>query len=201
MVRVGLRVGLCTVKAGLPNAESIFVLFLQYFDADKVVRGFWRIKNVRVESGGDGVKPAQERGRGGVEPFVADAEDLAVADGAEGLPVTLLDDAFEGDTITGAAPCGEDEVGIGGGDGLRRSGGTGEPKELAASGLDEFADPVLGVNERLTPFFTIDARAGQRGGADADGFDGGLHLRDEGIGPLGGVGDGGDEADVVVDVC
>ena len=46
-----------------------------------------------------------EEGRGrGIEELVGDAVDLAVADGAEVVPVALGDDAVEGDTVPCSAP-------------------------------------------------------------------------------------------------
>jgi hypothetical protein len=52
----------------------------------------------------------------GVEELVWDAEDSALADGFEGLPVALRDDAIEGDAIPCSTPGEEEDVGVGGGD-------------------------------------------------------------------------------------
>ncbi len=128
------------VAAGIVFGQSeilckLYVLFLQHIEASEVIGGIGRIKSVRVQGGSDGVETAQERGRGCVEPFVADAIDTAIADGAEGVPVTLLDDAFEGDARAGAAPSGEDDVGIGSGDDFGRGRGTGQADEFAAGGF------------------------------------------------------------------
>ena len=73
---------------------------------------------------------------GGVEELVGDAEDVAVADGAEVVPVALLDDAGEGNAVAGAAP-GEDEgVGVGGGDFFRGGVGTGVAEGIAHQPLE-----------------------------------------------------------------
>jgi len=57
--------------------------------------------------------------RWGVEELVGDAEDSAFADGLEGLPVALGDDAFQRDAIPCTAPGKEEDVGVCGGDGFR----------------------------------------------------------------------------------
>lgn len=152
---VGSAVDVVCGQGGIP--KELYLLFLQHFDAAEVVGGFGRIKSVRVQGGGDGVKTAQERGRGRVEPFVANAENVAVAGGLEGVPAALLDDAFEGDSGAAAAPCGEDDVGIGGGYGFGGGGGAGIAEEFATGSFDQFADPRLGVDERFAPFFTVNA--------------------------------------------
>src|SRR5258708_35341920 len=76
-----------------------------------------------VGGGGDAGKAFEERVGGGVEELVGDAEDPAVADGFEGLPVSLLDDAIEGGAVPCSAPGEEADVGVGGGDVCR--GGVG----------------------------------------------------------------------------
>lgn len=115
--------------------------------------------------------------------------------------MSLLDDVFEGDAGSGSAPGGEDDVWCGSGDGFGCGGGSGRAEEFSAGRFYQLGDPMLGVDERLSPFFAVDALSRQCRGAGADGFDGGLHLCDEGFGLRGGIGDGADESDVVVDVC
>jgi len=57
------------------------------------------------------------------------------------------------------------------------------------------------VDEGLAPFFAVDdGGVGAGCAAVARGFDGGLHFCDEGVGFWLRVDDGGDEADVFVDV-
>jgi hypothetical protein len=68
-----------------------------------------------VGGGGDAGEAFEEGVGGGVEELVGDAEDSAGADGFEGLPVALGDDAIEGDAIPCSAPGEEEEVGVGGG--------------------------------------------------------------------------------------
>lgn len=114
--------------------------------------------------------------------------------------MALVDDAFEGDAGSGSAPGGEDDIGVGGGDGFGCGGASGRAEEFSAGCFYQLGDPMLGVDERLAPFFAVDALSRQCSGSGADGFDGGLHLRDEGFGLRGGIGDGANEADVVVDV-
>ncbi len=50
-------------------------------------------KFCRVDCGCEVSEAVEEGLGGGVEVFVGDAEDSAVADGTEGLPVALVDDA------------------------------------------------------------------------------------------------------------
>jgi hypothetical protein len=73
---------------------------------------------------------------GGVEELVGDAEDSCGADGSEGLPVALGDDAIEGDTIPCSAPGEEEDVGVGGGDVFCSGVGTGCTEVVAAGGFD-----------------------------------------------------------------
>jgi hypothetical protein len=76
-----------------------------------------------VSGGGDAGQALEEGVGGGIEELVGDAEDSAVADGFEGLPIALGDDAIEGDAIPCSAPGEEEDVGVGGGDIFR--GGVG----------------------------------------------------------------------------
>jgi len=70
---------------------------------------------VGVGGGGDAGEAFEECVGGGVEELVGDAEDSAGADGFEGLPVSLGDDAFQGDAVPCSAPGEEEDVGVGGG--------------------------------------------------------------------------------------
>jgi len=65
---------------------------------------------------GDAGEAFEERVGGSVEELVGDAEDSGGADGFEGLPVALRDDAIEGDAVPCSAPGEEEDVGVGGGD-------------------------------------------------------------------------------------
>src|SRR5947209_20364694 len=93
-----------------------------------------------------------KRGRGRVEVFVVDAINTTFADGAQFVPFALFDDAFKRDAVSGAAPCGDADVGVESGDvgggGLR----PGSPDELAARGLYTFGSPLLGRAEGFAPF-------------------------------------------------
>jgi hypothetical protein len=71
---------------------------------------------VGVGGGGDAGEAFEECVGGGVEILVGDAEDSALADGFEGVPVALLDDALEGDAIPCSAPGEDQDVGVGCGD-------------------------------------------------------------------------------------
>jgi hypothetical protein len=69
-----------------------------------------------VAGGGDAGEAFQEGVGWGVEELVGDAEDSAFADGFEGVPVALRDDAIEGDAVPCPAPGEEKDVGVGRGD-------------------------------------------------------------------------------------
>src|ERR1700733_7569024 len=72
---------------------------------------------------------------------------------------------------------------------------------MASSGFDQLSYPGLGVDEGVAPFLAVDDWGlGALGAALAGGFDGGLHLGNEGFGFWLCGYDGGDEADVFVDV-
>jgi len=89
-----------------------------------------------VDGGGDAGQAVEQRWDGwGVEEFVGDAEHSALADGAQVLPAALLDDALEGDAISGAAPCQQQNVGGGGGDLFRRAVLVWEPDWCASRGF------------------------------------------------------------------
>ena len=151
--------------------------------------------------GGDTGQALQERVRGGVEELIGDAEDLALADGLERLPIALNDDAFEGDAIPCPTPGEEKYVGTSFGYGFRGGVGAGFAKIFASGGLYEFGDPRLGVDERFAPLFAVDdGGTGAALAAFARGLDGGLHLGDQGFCFGLRVDNGGDEADVFVDV-
>ena len=79
--------------------------------------------------------------------------------------------------------------------------GAGCADVVAACGFDQFGDPGLGVDEGLSPLFAVDTgRVGGLSAAEERGFDGRLHLGDEGFAFGLCVDDGGDEAYVFVDV-
>jgi hypothetical protein len=71
-----------------------------------------------VGGGGDACEAFEEGLGRGVEELVGNAEDSALADGFEGVPVALLYDALKGNAIPCSAPGEEQDVGVGGGDGF-----------------------------------------------------------------------------------
>ncbi len=150
---------------------------------------------------GDAGQALQERVRRGVEELIGDTEDSAVADCVERLPIALSDDAFEGDAIPCSTPSEEEYVRTGFGYRFRSGVGAGFAQVFASGGLYEFGDPGLGVDEGFAPLFAVDdGGLGAALTALARGFDGGLHLVNEGLGFRLRVDQGGDEADVFVDV-
>jgi hypothetical protein len=153
-----------------------------------------------MESGGDRGEAVVQVEGGGVEELVGDAEDAAGLDGAEMMPVALLDEAGEGDAIAGAAPGKEEDVGVGGGDGFGGGAVARFADELSVGGGDEFGDPGLGVDEGFAPLFAVDGLGWAGCRLRACVFDCGLEDVDEGFGGGKGVDLAGDEADVEVDV-
>ncbi len=72
---------------------------------------------------------------------------------------------------------------------------------MASSSFDQLSYPGLRVDEGVAPFLAVDDWSlGALSAALAGGFDGGLHLGKEGFGFWLCGYDGGDEADVFVDV-
>jgi hypothetical protein len=138
---------------------------------------------------------------GGVEELVGDAEDSACLHRFQVMPAALGDDAFERDAIPCSAPAEEEDVGIGFGYGFCGGVGAGFA-EIAASGdCYQLGYPGLGVDEGLAPLFAVDERGlGAALAAVACGFEGELHVGDEGLGFGLRVDDRCDEADVFVDV-
>ena len=98
----------------------------------------------------------EQSGSRGVEELIGNAEDSALADSAEMMPVALSYDLFEGNAVSGSAPGEEEDVGIGFGYGLGRGVGAGLAEVSASGGFYQFGDPALGVDEGLAPFFAID---------------------------------------------
>ena len=86
--------------------------------------------------GGDAGQAFEEGVGGGVEVLVGDAEDPAFADGFEGLPVALRDDALEGDAIPCSAPGEEEDVGVCDGDGFCCCVGARGSQVAAAGGFN-----------------------------------------------------------------
>jgi hypothetical protein len=143
----------------------------------------------------------EERVGGSVEELVGDAEDAAFLHGFQVMPVALLDDSLEGDSIPCSAPGEEEDVRVGFGYGFCGGVSARFTEVLASGGFDQFGYPGLGVDEGLAPLFTVDdGGLGAALAALASGYDGGLHVRDEGFGFGLRVDYGGDEADVFVDV-
>ena len=59
---------------------------------------------LRVDGGGYAGEAFKQGGAGGIEELVGDAEDSVGLDGAEVVPVALLDDTGEGDAVPCSAP-------------------------------------------------------------------------------------------------
>ena len=158
-----------------------------------------RVK-VGVGGGGDAGQAFEKSWGGSVQVLVGDTEDASLADGLEMAPISLSDDTVEGDAIPCTAPGKKENVGIGGGYFFWRGVGAGDAEVTATGDFDQLGDPVLGVDERLAPLFAVDSWSVSAFAAPAGGCDGGLHPRDEGFGCGLRVYDGGDEANVLVDV-
>ncbi len=137
----------------------------------------------------------------GVKELVGDAEDSAFADCFEVMPVSLGDDSLKGNARASTAPGEEEDIRICRGDFFGGGVGAGYADVVAACGFDQFGDPGLGVDQGFSPLFTVDTgRVGGLSAAEARGFDGRLHLGDEGFAFGLCVDDGCDEAYVFVDI-
>ena len=86
--------------------------------------------------GGETGQALEDGVGGGVEEFVRNAIDAPVGDGTLRLPVALLDNASQGNTISGAAPGEDENVWVRGCDGFGGGGLACVAKEFAASGFD-----------------------------------------------------------------
>ena len=73
---------------------------------------------VRVEGSGERVEAFDEIGGRGCSKLVSDAVDVALVHGWEAFPASLRDELFEGNAISGPAPCRDNYVGTGVGDGF-----------------------------------------------------------------------------------
>ena len=160
-----------------------------------------RWKSIWMYRGGEAGQAFEEGVGGGVEKLVGDAVDVAVGDGAQRMPVALLDDASQGDAIAGAAPGEDEDFGVTGCDGLCSGGFACVADEFAAGSLDQLLDPGLRMNQRLAPFFAIDAwTLGDGLGLKANGVNGRGEFGDQVVGTIGSMDDGADEANVREDV-
>ena len=99
---------------------------------------------LRVGGGGDAGEALEEGLGWGVEVLVGDAEDPAGADGFEVMPVTLVDDALEGDAVPCSTPAEEEDVGIGFGDGFGGGVRAGCAEESCAGSFHQFGNPCHG---------------------------------------------------------
>ena len=93
----------------------------------------------------------------------------------------MLDDAFQRDAVACSAPGEEQDVWLlgfwQGGNNFGGGMGAGFTKEGGIDGLDQFGDPVLGVDEWLAPLFAVDDRfCGGRCGEGASVVEGALDL-------------------------
>ena len=73
---------------------------------------------LRVGGSGYASQAFEEGLGGGVEVLVGDAEDPVFSDGFEVMPVALVDDALEGDTVPCSAPGEEEDIRVSFCDGL-----------------------------------------------------------------------------------
>jgi len=154
-----------------------------------------------MDRGGYAGESFEQAGAGGVEELVGDAEDAALADSTEMVPVALGDDFFEWNAVSGSAPGEYEDIGIhcsyGFGGGVR----TGLAQESTSRGLYQFGDPMLGVDKRLAPFFAVDDwGVGSCERLLAGHLDGGCQACDEGLAFAVGVDYRCDEANVFADV-
>src|ERR1700728_860689 len=138
----------CAVSAMLSHSLEAGGGATMRFDHANPLAG---TESIRVQGRSDGAQPVDERGRGGVEQLIGDAIEAALAHRAQVLPARASGEFLERDAITGAAPCGQDDIGIGGDDGFGRGDTTGRAEEDAACGFYQFPDPALGMDERLPP--------------------------------------------------
>jgi hypothetical protein len=72
------------------------------------------------------------------------------------VPVTLCDAFFQRNAGACSAPDEEEDVLVGSGDGFGRGVGAGGLEKDTAGCFDEPGDPVLRVDARLAPFFTVE---------------------------------------------
>lgn len=111
---------------------------------------------MRVYCGGQTGQAFKESGSRGVEVLVGDAEDTALLDGCEVLPVALSNDLLQRDAGACTTPREEEDVGIGGGDLFSGGVVAGGAEEGGSGSFDELGHPVLGVDEGLAPLFAVD---------------------------------------------
>lgn len=114
----------------------------------------------------------EERRARGVEELVGDAEDAALADGAQVVPVALAYDSFQRDTVSGSAPGKEEDVGVGLSDCFGGGVSAGFAEVLPSCGFNQLSDPMLRVDERFAPLFAVDEGClGAMGGLPTGGLD------------------------------
>jgi hypothetical protein len=104
---------------------------------------------------------AERRDGRSVKVLVGDAVHAAFPDSAEILPAALRDDTVERNTISRPAPRKEKDIGVDCCYGILGRLGTRRTDEGAACGADQFGDPRLRVDERLSPLLTVDSLFGK----------------------------------------
>src|SRR5436305_6260508 len=125
-----------------------------------------------------------ERRRGGIPDFVADAVDTTVARSRSLLPCSIVDDLFQRHAVTRSAPCCDENLGVDPADFLRSDLPARVTQELPSCRFHQLRHPFLGSDDRLAPVFTKDAKPCRTGSTIANGIDLALHLGDEPFSPI-----------------
>src|SRR5205085_11673390 len=136
----------------------------------------------------------------GVQEFVADAVDASLTDGGHLVPAPVANDPLQRDTVTGAAPGGNQDIRIVGENRFWRALDAGLAEELATCRVHQLGNPRLGGDQRLAPFFAEHFGPDKTAGLVANRFDLLLHVADHLLAAIGGTHGARDGNDVGVNV-
>ena len=118
---------------------------------------------------------------GCVEELIGNAEDASGLDGTQVVPVSLRNHTFKRDAISSAAPCKQQHVRIGFGDGFGSRLRSRLAHEVGVAGGDQLGNPGLRMDERLAPLFAVDGLPRQRLRGLAGVSESGLQIGYEGL--------------------
>lgn len=114
------------------------------------------------------------------------------------MPLPAADNFLQRNTVSGAAPGGEENVRLRIADEIDVHDLAGIGYGRPSRSFNQLGDPGLGGDDRFAPFFAEDARMREAGGLLADAADFRLHAVNERGGAVGNAQDAGDHGDVLV---